>query len=173
MYRFFLDLSIPIYHALQDANKFVKPLRPMYASHNLLMIYIFLPITDNVIVCAMGLMTTLFYLIVMAFVSYASEEYMVTKVLSEFLFLMCINFFGMFFRVTNEVDIRRTFIDRRECVQKNLSLKFERNQEVCWKCLFFNNLLTIFPFVHPESSFAEHFTRAHCRKDGKRHQKHD
>ncbi|KAL7049608.1 hypothetical protein ACKWTF_003787 [Chironomus riparius] len=123
------DLSIPIYHAIQDTHDFIKPLRPMYASHNLLIIYIFLPITDNVIVCIMGLMTTLFYLIVMTFVSYAHEEYMVVKILSEFFFFMCINLMGLFFRLTNEIDIRRTFIDRRECVQKNLSLKFERNQE--------------------------------------------
>jgi adenylate cyclase len=36
---------------------------------------------------------------------------------------------GIFFRITNEADIRRNIIDRRECVQKNLSLKFERKQE--------------------------------------------
>jgi adenylate cyclase len=36
---------------------------------------------------------------------------------------------GIFFRITNEIDIRRNILDRRECVQKNLLLKFERNQE--------------------------------------------
>lgn len=35
----------------------------------------------------------------------------------------------MFFRLMTEIDIRKTFIDRRECVQKNLMLRFERNQE--------------------------------------------
>lgn len=65
----------------------------------------------------------------MILVSYSEDKYMVIKVLSEVFFLMCINFMGIFFRITNEIDIRRTFLDRRECVQKNLSLKFEQNQE--------------------------------------------
>lgn len=106
-----------------------RHLRPMYASHNLLLIYIFLPIPDNTIVCLMGLMTSVCYAIVMIFVSYASDEHKVIKILSEVFFLICINFMGIFFRLMNEIDIRRNFLDRRECVQKNLSLKFERNQE--------------------------------------------
>lgn len=101
----------------------------MYASHNLLIIYIFLPISDNIIVSLMGLMTSICYTVVMVFVSYSSDEHQTIKVLSEVFFLVCINFMGIFFRITNEIDIRRTFLDRRECVQKNLSLKFERNQE--------------------------------------------
>jgi adenylate cyclase len=121
------DLAIPIYHAM-DAHHFV--LRPMYASHNLLIIYIFLPIADNAIVIFMGIMTTLFYLIVMALVSYANDDDIISKILSELIFFICINFMGIFFRLTNEIDIRSSFIDRRECVQKNLMLKFERIQEV-------------------------------------------
>lgn len=101
----------------------------MYASHNLLIIYIFLPISDNMTVALMGFVTTVCYSVVMIFGSYADDEHIVIKVLSETLFLVCINFMGIFFRLTNEIDIRRTFLDRRECVQKNLSLKFERNQE--------------------------------------------
>jgi adenylate cyclase len=101
----------------------------MYASHNLLIIYIFLPISDNVIVSLMGAMTSVCYTAVMIFVSYASDRHLVIKVLSEVLFLICINVMGIFFRFTNEIDIRRTFLERRECVQKNLLLKFERNQE--------------------------------------------
>lgn len=123
----YLDLSIPIYHAIYTQH--FRHLRPMYASHNLLIIYIFLPISDNGIVCLMGLMTSVCYTIVMVLVSYASDEHKIIKVLSEVFFLICINLMGIFFRLTNEIDIRRTFLDRRECVQKNLSLMFERNQE--------------------------------------------
>lgn len=101
----------------------------MYASHNLLLIYIFLPVHDNYVVTLMGLMTTVCYTIVLVFVSYADDPHKTIKVLSEVLFLLCINLMGMFFRLTNEIDIRRNFLDRRECVQKNLSLKFERKQE--------------------------------------------
>jgi len=102
----------------------------MYASHNLMLIYIFLPISDNMIAGLMGAMTSICYAIVTVFISYQDDEYMWMKVSSEVLFLICINFMGTFFRIMNEIDIRRTFLDRRECVQKNLSLKFEQNQEV-------------------------------------------
>lgn len=101
----------------------------MYASHNLLIIYIFLPIPDNIIVTLLGIMTSICYTVVIIFVSYADDEQKLVKVLSEVFFLLCVNFLGIFFRITNEIDIRRNFLDRRECVQKNLSLKFERNQE--------------------------------------------
>jgi hypothetical protein len=40
------------------------------------------------------------------------------------------NFVGIHFRIMSEIDVRRTLLDRRECVQENLHLKFERNQEV-------------------------------------------
>lgn len=105
-----------------------RNLRPMYASHNLLIIYIFLPIPDNIIVSLMGIMTSVCYAVVLVFVSYAGDDQQVIKVLSEVFFLLCVNFMGVFFRITNEIDIRRNFLERRECVQKNLSLKYERNQ---------------------------------------------
>ncbi|CRL06898.1 CLUMA_CG019587, isoform A [Clunio marinus] len=121
------DLMIPIYHAINTQD--FRHLRPMYASHNLLIIYIFLPISDNVIVSLMGLMTSVCYVMVMVFVSYSSDDHIIIKVLSESFFLLCINIIGIYFRITNEIDIRRNILDRRECVQKNLSLKYERNQE--------------------------------------------
>lgn len=101
----------------------------MYASHNLLIIYIFLPISDNVIVCMVGFMTTICYSIVMFAVSYRDDEFYLIKGFSEIFFLICINLIGFFFRITNEADIRRNILDRRECVHKNSSLKFERKQE--------------------------------------------
>lgn len=130
-----LDLSVPIYHALSspDLNSL---LRPMYGSYNLLIIYIFLPIPDNGVVCILGFMTTALYLLVMFVVSYSTSEFIVIKIFSEFFFLVCINFVGIFFRMMTEIDIRKTFIDRRECVQKNLMLRFERNQEVNFNAFF-------------------------------------
>lgn len=76
----------------------------------------------------MGIMTSVCYAVVLVFVSYAGDDQQVIKVLSEVFFLLCVNFMGVFFRITNEIDIRRNFLERRECVQKNLSLKYERNQ---------------------------------------------
>jgi adenylate cyclase len=101
----------------------------MNASHNLLLIYIFVPIADNVIVSLMGLVSSICYTFVMFFVTYTEDDYVIIRILSEVLFLVCCNFLGIFFRIMNEIDIRRNLLERRGVVQKNLSLKFERNQE--------------------------------------------
>lgn len=65
----------------------------------------------------------------MIFITYGDDDHKIIRVTSELLFLLCCNFLGIFFRVMNEIDIRRNLLERREVVQKNLSLKFERNQE--------------------------------------------
>lgn len=65
----------------------------------------------------------------MIFVTYEDDPHKIIRISSEVLFLVCCNFLGNFFRVMNEIDIRRNLLERREVVQKNLSLKFERNQE--------------------------------------------
>lgn len=101
----------------------------MNASHNLLIIYIFIPITDNVTVSLMGLVTSICYTLIMILITYSEDNYLFIRILSEVFFLLCCNFMGVFFRVMNEIDIRRNLLERREVVQKNLSLKFERNQE--------------------------------------------
>lgn len=49
---------------------------------------------------------------------------------TDFVFLVCVNFFGVYFRLLNEVAIRRAFLDRRECVEGNLLLRLARDQEV-------------------------------------------
>lgn len=86
---------------------------------------------------------------------------------------MCINFVGVFFRIMTEIDIRKTFIERRECVQKNLMLRFERNQEVGMEFLS-KSLQKLLKFIFSLESFTfKHFTRTHCREDGERHQKYD
>lgn len=54
---------------------------------------------------------------------------MLVKSFSEFVFLIGVNLLGFYFRLMNEVAIRRAFLDRRECVEGNLLLKFERDQE--------------------------------------------
>lgn len=36
-------------------------------------------------------------------------------------------------RLQTEVAIRRAFLDRRECVEGNLLLRFARDQEVRWR----------------------------------------
>lgn len=121
------DLLIPVYHAVYN---FVEPpLRPAYASHLLFVIYMFLPLTDNVLALLLGLSATGCYVLVFIFVTYGRVEESYIKVTTEIIFMMAINFFGLYYRIMNEIAIRMTFLDRRECVVGNLLLKFARNQE--------------------------------------------
>uniref|UniRef100_A0A1S4GVP2 adenylate cyclase n=1 Tax=Anopheles gambiae TaxID=7165 RepID=A0A1S4GVP2_ANOGA len=121
------DLTIPLYHAVVT---FINPpLRPSYASHTILAIYIFLPLTENIHGIILGSATSLCYLIVMTLITYRLEENTALKVITELIYFICLNLFGLYFRLINEVAIRRTFLDRRELVEGNLLLKFARNQE--------------------------------------------
>ncbi|XP_063700963.1 adenylyl cyclase X E [Culicoides brevitarsis] len=123
------DLTIPIYHAM---HTFVNPpLRVAYASHLLFVIYMFLPLKDNWLTVILGTAATGSYIIVFIYVTYDISEQTtpLTKVITESIFLVAVNFFGIYHRLMNEIAIRSTFLDRRECVVGNLLLKFARNQE--------------------------------------------
>ncbi|EAT43379.1 AAEL005177-PA [Aedes aegypti] len=121
------DIMIPLYHAVVTFMN--PPLRPSYASHVIFAIYIFLPLSENYNVIILGGATTICYLIIMALITYRLESDMIIKVTTELIYFLCLNLFGLYFRLINEVAIRRTFLDRRELVEGNLLLKFARNQE--------------------------------------------
>lgn len=165
-----LDILVPLYHSI--FTHVVPPLRPSYDSYILFVIYIFLPIPDNLNCAILGAATSICYLLVTSIMTYRLDEHIITKVsaqrclilycwlwtairirfslneilslcfvlflflvvlqtFTDFIFLFCVNCFGIYFRLMNEVAIRRAFLDRRECVEGNLLLRFARDQEVC------------------------------------------
>lgn len=127
-----VDMIEPLYHWSQ-----LPPLRPTYAAHVLLVIYIFLPLSDNRLAFLMGLSTTICYTIIFCLVTYrlkvpGFDQYRESNIVSEVLFMVAINFLGLYYRWINELVIRRTFLDRRQCVETSLMLKYARDQEVKW-----------------------------------------
>lgn len=54
----------------------------------------------------------------------------VLQTITDLVYLLGINFFGVYVRLLTEVAIRRAFLDRRECVEGNLLLRYARDQEV-------------------------------------------
>ncbi|XP_055382596.1 adenylyl cyclase X E [Condylostylus longicornis] len=132
------DLLIPLYHSLVD---FPKPeLRPAYAGFVLYAIYIFIPLSENLHALIFGLATTAVYILTFAMITYRLDDQseIITKTLTDGLFLLCVNAFGMYFRLMKEIAIRTAFLDRRECVEENLLLRYARDQEK-------NLLLSIIP----------------------------
>ena len=120
-------MVVPVYHSWMTQTI----IRPAYESYILFIIYIFLPISRNWHSILLGVITTICYMIEMIMITFSDDDDKWTKVGTEFVFLFCVNFFGFYFRLMNEVAIRRAFLDRRECVQGNVLLKFARDQEVC------------------------------------------
>lgn len=124
-----LDILVPLYHSIW--THVMPPLRPSYDSYILFVIYIFLPIPDILNCVILGAATSICYLLVTSFMTYRLDEHIITKTITDLIFLFCVNCFGIYFRLMNEVAIRRAFLDRRECVEGNLLLRFARDQEVC------------------------------------------
>lgn len=122
------DIIVPIYHWLNETQP--QTLRPIFECYILFVIYIFLPLTSHVQCICLGLATTVCYVLEMALITYVQADQFVSKCFTEIVFLLCVNFFGCYFRLMNEVAIRRAFLDRRECVEGNILLKFARDQEV-------------------------------------------
>ncbi|XP_049813125.1 adenylate cyclase type 2-like [Schistocerca nitens] len=50
-------------------------------------------------------------------------------VATEVIYMACINLIGIFFRLLNEIAIRRTFLDHRANIETTFKLQFEKSQE--------------------------------------------
>lgn len=122
------DLLVPLYQATVNYPR--PALRPAYGSYILYAVYIFIPITENLHAFLLGMAVTACYLIEFVMVTYRLDNDVVLKTITEAIFFLCINFFGNYFRYMKEIDIRTTFLDRRECVEENLLLRYARDQEV-------------------------------------------
>jgi len=69
------DLGITLYH-----NNHVGELRPAYATHTLLVCYVFLPLTENIQALILGFTVTLCHLVVLGAVTYYREERIYNRV---------------------------------------------------------------------------------------------
>ncbi|XP_067633273.1 adenylyl cyclase X E-like [Eurosta solidaginis] len=58
-----------------------------------------------------------------------SAEIEKEKVISECLYMVGLNFLGIYYRFTREIVMRITFIDKRECVEENFLLLAAKGQE--------------------------------------------
>lgn len=56
-----------------------------------------------------------------------------SQIVSDAIYFTCVNALGLYFRFMNEVVIRRSFLDRRKCVESTLRLNYEKDQEVGFK----------------------------------------
>ncbi|XP_018341490.1 PREDICTED: adenylate cyclase type 4-like isoform X3 [Trachymyrmex septentrionalis] len=122
------DLTIPLFYVFTYAED-IPPIRPAYATHSLLACYVFLPITKNSHALVLGLTASMCYLATLSIITYNNTSDYITKIVSDAIYFMCVNALGLYFRFMNEVVIRRSFLDRRKCVESTLRLNYEKDQE--------------------------------------------
>ncbi|CAK1601809.1 unnamed protein product [Parnassius mnemosyne] len=118
------DVSVAIYSYHEGI-----PLRPAYDSMALLSVYIFLPMRNNILAILLGLIVSVIYIMVCAFFTYYNDPNIQAAVTSDIIYLIGVNLMGIYFRLMNEIVTRRSFLDRRACVESTLRLKFVKDQE--------------------------------------------
>ncbi|XP_043514162.1 adenylate cyclase type 2-like isoform X2 [Frieseomelitta varia] len=122
------DLAVPLYYTILY-NDDVPPIRPAYATHALLACYVFLPLTENLHAFILGITATICYLATLSLITYRNTFDYSTKIITESIYLACVNGLGLYFRFMNEIVIRRSFLDHRKCVESTLRLNYEKDQE--------------------------------------------
>ncbi|CAK9829019.1 Adenylyl cyclase X E [Anthophora retusa] len=122
------DLAVPLYYTLMYTDD-IPPIRPAYATHALLACYVFLPLTENLHAFILGITATICYLATLALITYRNTFDYTTKIITDTIYFACVNGLGLYFRFMNEVVIRRSFLDRRKCVESTLRLNYEKDQE--------------------------------------------
>ncbi|CAL7940010.1 unnamed protein product [Xylocopa violacea] len=122
------DLAVPLYYTLMHTDD-IRPIRPAYATQALLACYVFLPLTENLHAFILGITATACYLATLSLITYRNTFDYTTKIITDTIYFACVNGLGLYFRFMNEVVIRRSFLDRRKCVESTLRLNYEKDQE--------------------------------------------
>ncbi|XP_024936436.1 adenylate cyclase type 2 isoform X2 [Cephus cinctus] len=126
------DLAVPLYYTVAYSSS-IPAIRPAYVTHTLLACYIFLPLAENLHAFILGTTATLCYLASLYLITYRNMPNAVSRVspniIADAIYLACVNGLGLYFRFMNEVVIRRSFLDRRKCVESTLRLNYEKDQE--------------------------------------------
>ncbi|CAB3382316.1 Hypothetical predicted protein [Cloeon dipterum] len=105
-------------------------LRPLYGAHTVLAAYIFLPTPSSSVAVGLGLVATAAHVACLAVVTHDHQDQrFLAKIFGEALFLLAVNCLGMYFRLVSEVILRRTFLDRRACMESTYKLNYEKEQE--------------------------------------------
>uniref|UniRef100_V5G4W0 adenylate cyclase n=1 Tax=Anoplophora glabripennis TaxID=217634 RepID=V5G4W0_ANOGL len=123
---FFVNAFVPYYHNIKDGN---GNYRTAYSSHLILSCYVFFSIHDVLVSFVMGLFVSVFYIMTLILTTYAGSDMLWQRVLSEVFYLIVINGLGTYFRYMNEIVIRRSFLDRRDCIMSTFQLRHEKEQE--------------------------------------------
>ncbi|KAI4469490.1 adenylate cyclase type 1 [Holotrichia oblita] len=122
---FLANILVPIVHYVHDDEY----LRPIYTTLLIISCYVFLHVTSNVIAVCLGFIVTIAHLLILNFITYSdSTEFNWGRLGSDLLYLICLNGFGIYFRLITELIKMRSFLDKRTCVESTTKLRAEKEQ---------------------------------------------
>ncbi|KAK9693464.1 Adenylyl cyclase N-terminal extracellular and transmembrane region [Popillia japonica] len=104
-------------------------LRPIYTTLLIISCYVFLHVTSNIIAVCLGFIVTIAHLLILNFITYSDNtEFNWGRLGSDLLYLICLNGFGIYFRLITELIKMRSFLDKRTCVESTTKLRAEKEQ---------------------------------------------
>lgn len=94
-----------------------------------------MPIFSDIYAIILGISASAFYVVFLKLQVYVwteqgSKSFDYTKGTAEYIALCCMNLFGIFMRFTREMNIRMTFLDKRQCIEEDLLFHAAKDQEV-------------------------------------------
>ncbi|XP_049306724.1 adenylyl cyclase X E [Bactrocera dorsalis] len=124
-----MDASVSLLHTFRRNITI-----PVYMNFIVFAIYCFMPIVSDIYAIILGLLSTAFYVVFLKLQVYfwteqGSKSFDYTKGTSEYIAMCCMNVFGIFMRLTREVNTRMTFLDKRQCIEEDLLFHAAKDQE--------------------------------------------
>merc|ERR1712029_31734 len=116
------------------------PLMSLYCH---LIIYLFLPISRKSVALGTGLAVSAICLVMFIVIelTYNEDEgprRVAWQAGADAVYYMTLNLIGFYVRYVGEINMRRGFLDKRQCIETTFKLKYEKEQEE-------NLLLSIIP----------------------------
>ncbi|KAL3284168.1 hypothetical protein HHI36_018335 [Cryptolaemus montrouzieri] len=122
-----VNLVVPLYNVLSADVQ----LRPAYTTHIIICCYVFFFISNIAVTIALGLITSILHVLLLVLITYKdqSSSVLVDRILSDIIYLICLNGLGIYYRYLDEIIKRKSFLDRRACVIYNRHLQFQEEEE--------------------------------------------
>ncbi|KAF7274387.1 hypothetical protein GWI33_012955 [Rhynchophorus ferrugineus] len=127
---FFTNFFLPLYHSFVTAPNDYRYM-PGYTFLLIIACYIFFGVSNNWIAVLGGFLVSACHIGLVVTLTYDDIEYNVKlkRTFSDVIFLGCFNGLGVYFRYLNEIVQRKSFLDRRDCIENTFQLKHEKVQE--------------------------------------------
>ncbi|XP_066250810.1 adenylate cyclase type 2-like [Euwallacea similis] len=125
---FVANFGLPLYHDLRKTADLYTYM-PAYTFLLVISCYMFFGVEKNWVACSLGVAVSCVHVLILALNTYKRSDKLVERVFSDIIFLTCFNGLGLYIRYLNEIVQRKSFLDRRDCIESTFQLRNEKKQE--------------------------------------------